>query len=236
METIMSAENALSPISSSRRVTRASEVLLLCGVTAGPLYVLVGAMQVFCREGFDPTRHALSLMSNGDLGWIQIANFIVTGLMVLACSVGMRQVLHPGRGGTWGPLLLGLYGLGLIGAGIFIADPARGFPPGTPAGPPAMITQHGLLHFVSGGLGFVGLIAACFVFSSRFAALRQPGWAAYSAATGLIFFAAFAGIASGTNKAWIIVAFTVAVVLAWLWISLVSSRLIFELRRANLDG
>jgi Protein of unknown function (DUF998) len=231
----MPADIQLAPISSSKRIARASEMLLLCGVAAGPLYVLVGSIQVFCREGFDPTRHALSLMSNGDFGWIQIANFMVTGLMVIACSVGMRQVLHPGRGGTWGPLLLGLYGLGLIGAGIFVADPARGFPPGTPAGPPATISQHGLLHFVSGGLGFLGLIAACFVLSSRFAALQQRGWAAYSAATGLVFFAAFVGVASGTNQAWIIVAFTVAVVLAWLWISLVSSRLMTELRRTNVE-
>jgi hypothetical protein len=32
------------------------------------LYVVTGAFQMLVREGFDPTRHALSLMSNGDLG------------------------------------------------------------------------------------------------------------------------------------------------------------------------
>jgi Protein of unknown function (DUF998) len=173
-------------------------------------------------------------MSNGDLGRIQIANFLVTGILVIACSKGMRQVMHPGRGGTWGPLLVGAYGLGLVGAGIFVADPALGFPPGTPAGPPATISQHGLLHFVSGGLGFLGLIAACFVFANRFAALQQFGWAAYSAATGLIFFAAFFGVASGSKKAWIIVAFTVAVVLAWLWISLLAARLMAEQRHTDV--
>jgi Protein of unknown function (DUF998) len=231
----MPADIQLAPSPSCKRIATASRMLLLCGVAAGPVYVLVGSTQVFCREGFDPTRHALSLMSNGDFGWIQIANFIVTGFMVIAGSVGMRQVLHPGRGGTWGPLLVGVYGLGLVGAGIFVADPARGFPPGTPAGPPATISQHGQLHFVAGGLGFLGLIAACFVLSSRFATLRQRGWAAYSAATGLIFCAAFFAIASGTNNAWIIVAFTVAVVLAWIWISLMSIRLMTELRRTNVE-
>jgi hypothetical protein len=204
--------------------------LLLCGVVAGPLYVVVGTIQVLTREGFDPTRHALSLMSNGDLGWIQIANFVVTGALVIAGSVGMRQVMHPGRGGTWGPLLIGVYGLGLIGAGICVADPALGFPPGTPPGPPATMTRHGMLHFVSGALGFFGLIAACFVFARRFAALHQSGWAAYSAATGLVFFSAFFGIASGSKNAWIIVAFTAAVILSWLWVSAVSARLIVESR------
>ena len=95
-------------------MTRSSNFLLLCGVVAGPLYVVAGVFQICGRVGFDPTRHALSLMSNGDLGWIQIANFLVTGLLVIACSVGMREVLHPGWGGTWGPLLVGLYGVGLI--------------------------------------------------------------------------------------------------------------------------
>jgi hypothetical protein len=227
MAKIAVTSNAAATISpSSKRMTRFSHTLLLCGVAAGPLYVVVGLIQVLIREGYDPTRHALSLMSNGELGWIQITNFLVTGLLVIACAVGMRQVLNGGRGGTWGPLLVGTYGLGLIGAGIFVADPGLGFPPGTPESPPAAISQHGLLHFVAGGIGFLGLIAACFVFARRFAALRQRGWAAYSATTGLIFFAAFLGIASGSNKAWVIVIFTAAVVLTWAWLSMVAARLI----------
>jgi Protein of unknown function (DUF998) len=56
-------------------VTRA----LLAGGGAGPLFILVGLLQAFTRDGFDLRRHPLSLLSNGDLGWIQIANFIVTG-------------------------------------------------------------------------------------------------------------------------------------------------------------
>jgi hypothetical protein len=47
------------------------------------------------------------LLSLGDLGWIQIANFVVTGALFVACAVGLRRVLHPGRAGTWGPRLVG---------------------------------------------------------------------------------------------------------------------------------
>jgi hypothetical protein len=234
MTEIAVASNAGATISpSSRRKSKSSQALLLCGVAAGPLYVVVSLVQVLTREGYDPTRHALSLLSNGEFGWIQITNFLVTGLLVIACAVGMRQILHGGCGGTWGPLLVGVYGLGLIGAGIFVADPALGFPPGTPEGPPAAISQHGLLHFVAGGLGFFGLISACFVFARRFAALQEPGWAVYSAATGVIFFTSFAAIASGTKEPWIILAFTAAVVLAWLWIGLVATRLIAEQRNTS---
>jgi hypothetical protein len=81
-------------------------------------------------------------------------------------------------------------------------------------------------------LGFFGLIAACFVLARRFAILHERGWAAFSVATGVIFFAAFFGIASGSKKAWIIIAFTLAVVLAWSWISAVSARLMIERHNA----
>ena len=59
-------------------------------------------VQAFTREGFDLRRHPLSLLSLGELGWIQIGNFVVAGLLVVAFAVGLRRVLHPGRGGTWG--------------------------------------------------------------------------------------------------------------------------------------
>jgi hypothetical protein len=110
--------------------TKWSKIFLSCGVIAGPFYIMIGLIQILTRKGFDIRRHALSLLSNGELGWIQITNFIISGLLVIACAVGIRKTLHSGRGGTWGPLLMGGYGVGLIAAGIFVPDPALGFPPG----------------------------------------------------------------------------------------------------------
>jgi hypothetical protein len=203
--------------------TNPDPILLLCGAAAGPLYVTLGVIQMLIRPGYDPTRHDLSLMSNGELGWIQIANFVITGLLVIAGAVGMGHVLRGSRGGTWGPLLVSIYGLGLIGAGIFVADPALGFPPGTPADAHE-ISGHGLMHFVSGGLGFLALIAACFVFARRFSKLKQRGLALFSVLTGIVFFAAFFGIATGaqlggTVLVFVTLAFTAAVLIAWAWLS-----------------
>ncbi|HEY7287409.1 MAG TPA: DUF998 domain-containing protein [Vicinamibacterales bacterium] len=195
--------------------------LLTLGAAAGPFYVIVGIAQILTREGFDWTRHALSLMSNGPLGWIQIANFLVSGLLVIVGAKGLRDAMPVGRGRLAAPLLVGLYGLGLVGAAFFTADPALGFPPGTPDGPPASITTHGLLHFVSGGIGFLALIAACFVMAARYAADRQPAWTWFSIATGALFFAGFAGIASGSGSRALTVAFYFAVLLAWTWLTLV---------------
>ena len=219
METARSqAPSALSP------QTRA---LLICGLIAGPFYLVVGLLQALTRPGFDLTRHDLSLLANGDLGWIQITNLVLTGVLVVAFAVGMRRTLSAGRGRTWGPRLLAVYGAGLIGAGFFIADPAFGFPPGTPADAHT-ISWHGLLHFVFGGVGFLALIAACFVLARRFAAQRQGGWAVYSRATGVIFFAAFVGIAVGSGQPWSVLGFWFGVVVAWAWVSALAAKLLTE--------
>ncbi|MFC0009158.1 DUF998 domain-containing protein [Devosia nitrariae] len=192
--------------------------LLMAGVVAGPLYVALGLFQMAIRPTFDITRHPLSIMSNGDLGWIQVMNFTVTGILTILGAIGIRRLIHPGRAGTSGPILLGLYGFGLVAAAIFPADPMLGFPPGTPAD--AMeISTTGILHFVAGAVGFLSFIAGCFVFARRFFNQDERGWGIYSVATGVIFLGAFAGIASGGGNPLFNVAFAIAVVVAWAWIS-----------------
>jgi hypothetical protein len=197
--------------------------LLTCGIVAGPLYVIVGLIQMAIRPGFDITRHSLSLLSNGNLGWIQILNFLITGLLLVVGAVGVKRVLQSGPGTKWAPLMLGLYGLGLVGASIFRADPALGFPPGTPM-ENNPISWHGMLHFVVGTIGFSGFIAGCSIFARRFISLRQPGWAWYSLITGILFLVSFFGIASG-SKGPVSVFFAIAVVLGFTWISVLLSRL-----------
>jgi Protein of unknown function (DUF998) len=80
--------------------------LLVCGVIAGPLCLAVVLVHAFTRDGFDLSRHPISLLSLGELGWIQIANFVLTGLLFVACGFGMRRALPAGRGGTWGSVRL----------------------------------------------------------------------------------------------------------------------------------
>ncbi len=232
MQKSMSKDRTSHPLTqtgqSTDAQTRRTKALLACGMIAGPLYIVVGSLQILIRPGFDPTRNDLSQMSLGSLGWIQIMNFMVTGLLVIASAVGMRRAIRGSKGGTWGPLLLSIYGLGLIGAGFFSADPGNGFPPGTPMNA-HIISWHGIVHTISGGLGFLGLISACFVFASRFASRRQWGWAAYSIATGVFFLAAFIGIASGSQQGGttlviVTLAFTAAVVIGWAWIAVMAAR------------
>src|SRR5215216_1231843 len=126
--------------SSPTTAKNSTRVLLTCGVIASPLFVIAVLVQELTRAGFDPKRHPLSLLSLGDLGWIQVSNFIVAGALVLASAVGIRRTLAGDRAGTWGPILIGTYGVGLIWGGVFSADPAFGFPIGTPDGAPDQIS------------------------------------------------------------------------------------------------
>jgi hypothetical protein len=167
-----------TPSSASEVTTRKTRALLACGIVAGPLFLVVALLQAFTRQGFDLARHPISLLGLGGLGWIQVANFVVTGGLYVACAVGMRRVLGPGRAGTWGPRLVGALGVGLIMGGVFVTDPGAGFPPGAPAGAPEQLSWHGILHNVAPVLAIDGMIVGCLVFARRFAARKQWGWAA----------------------------------------------------------
>jgi FtsH-binding integral membrane protein len=149
--------------------------LLGCGLVAGPLFIAASLTQAFNRKGFDLGLHPISLLSLGAPGWVQIANFVVCGILYVLGGVGLRQTLGQSRGGTWGPLLIGVTGVGLIIAGVFTADPGAGFPPGAPSGAPTM-SWHGLLHEFGFLLTFVAAISASVVLTRRYAAQGRRGW------------------------------------------------------------
>lgn len=210
-----------------------ARALLLGGALAGPFYLVVGLAQALTRPGFDITRHDLSVLANGDLGWIQIGNFLVTGLLVLAGAAGMRRALRGGRAGTWGPALVAVYGVGLIAAGVFIADPVAGSPPGTTSGE-VSFSWHGTLHLLCAAAGFFALIAACALLARRFAGRGEMAWAAFSAVAGAGFLAGFLGLAlvqgstRGTSAAPAVLGFWLALALVWSWMTALSVRLLRE--------
>ena len=188
-----------SDASVSRRVAGTAapaRALLACGVLAGPLFVLLIVGQAMTRDGFDARRHPLSMLSLGEHGWIQTANFLVCGLLILASVIGLRRVLEPRTlGRAWGTGLLAVYGTSLIWAGLFPTDPAYAFPPGTPDGAPVQASWHGMLHNIAPvGMG-LALSVACLVFARRFAREGRRGWTVYSvlapAAYLVLGFAAF---------------------------------------------
>ena len=148
----------------------------------------------------------------------------LTGAMTIAAAVGVRRALGPGRLSAWAAGLLGAYGACLVAAGIFRADPSDGFPPGTPPGM-GEVSWHGLAHFAVAGIGFAGLVAACFVLGTWFARNGMASWAWFSRITGVVFAGSFMALSSGSGGATTILAFTAAVALVCAWLTAVSVKL-----------
>ncbi|MGW2162000.1 DUF998 domain-containing protein [Nonomuraea sp. NPDC001699] len=213
-------------------VSRATRTLLMCGTVAGPLYIIVVLLQMLTRDGFDISRYPASMLSNGDEGWIQIANFAVSGLLFVAGAVGLHRARGPaGWGGAWGPRLVGVFGAGMIAAACFSADPADGFPPGTPVGPPTSMSTQAMLHLLVSGIAFLALIAACFAFGRRFAAASRRGWAALSLVTGALFVTAWISIFAAQGSRVANVAFALTIALSMAWASLLAAYRLASTRR-----
>ncbi len=209
----------------AQRVTRS---LLGYGVLAGVVFEASILIQGLTRHGFRVAHDDASLLSNGPLGWIQITTFVVAGAMTIASAAGMRRALAaPGdrAGGTWGPRLIAVYGAALMAAGLLRADPADGFGPGAPAGRAAQVSWHAAGHLISASIGFTALIVACFVIARYFTRERHRGLAVYSCVTGLAFLAAFAGVTTGSSSSAIVLPFYAGVLIAWIWVAVVSVHL-----------
>ncbi len=155
---------------------RSTSILVAAGIIAGPLFIVLSLSQAFAREGFDIVRHPASLLSLGDWGWIQIADFVLSGLLFIACAVGLHRALNSGIGRKWVPRLFAVLGVAMIIGGVFVADPGLGFPPGAPEGVPAEMSWHAGVHAFAPVLGFMSLNAALFILARRFGSQKQPGW------------------------------------------------------------
>lgn len=212
----------------SASINTTTRQLLVYGMITGPLFIGLAFIQVLIRLGFDLRRDAISLLSLGDLGWIQITNFVVSGVLAVALAAGMRRALLPGRASTWGPLLVATYGIGMCIGGVFTTDPSFGFPPGAPEGMPASMSWHATLHAIGFFTAFLSVIPACFVFARRFAERKQWRWTAYCTLSGLI---APALIMTGSTHMDIAgVVFFIAGIVVCSWLMAMSLSLLAETR------
>jgi len=164
------------------RVTTRS--LLTCAVVASPLWAALSLAQAAGRDGFDITRHPLSALSNGSLGWLQITNFLIAGVLLAIGAAGLRRALHGTPGSTWAPRLVRISGIGMIAAGLFVMDPVDGFLTGAPDAQAATLTWHSYAHFAAGSVTFTSLIAACYVLGRHFGRLGHRGYAIASRVAG----------------------------------------------------
>lgn len=206
-----------------KRHFRLHKLLGISGMISAPLFFTVAIIQAVTRTGFDIRRHAISTLTLGDWGWIQSANFIVTGVLVVLVSLRFRELLRRNKGGIWGPLLIGFYGIGMIVAGLFRPDPGLSFPPGAPADIPTSMSTAAAIHSFAFFTAFLCLVAACFVFARWFAAQSDRSWKIYCIATGLL--SPLLIIAGMGMNSWIGVIMGCAGLVAFGWVSALSVRL-----------
>ncbi|MFE7332079.1 DUF998 domain-containing protein [Streptomyces sp. NPDC057565] len=201
------------------RTRPAPRLLPAAGIAAGPFFLAAGLAQGLTRDGFDFTRNALSQLSLGDLGWIQVTAFLLTGLLVIGGAIATRRALRGAPGGTWAPRLLGAFGASFLVAGVFPADPGAGFPAGAPEDRVTSLSAHGTVHLLAGTVGYLALCAAFLVLARHFAARRQRGWAL---AARLVPVGVLAGFAASAAT---VAAFTIGAGLGLLGLSVVTTRL-----------
>jgi hypothetical membrane protein len=196
--------------------------LLACGVIAGPLFVVSFLVHGALKPDYDPMRHPVSSLALGPYGWVQTVTFIVAGLLTVAFAVGLAG----GRGVRQkvGAILVGLWGVGLIGAGAFVTDPVSGYPPGTRAVVKGA-TAAGILHDLFSVVAFFSLGAACFVLAGG-AGLR---WAVYSMLSGAAFLFTFFVASAGFGQDQTLVGVAgfwqrICVSIGWAWLAVLAAR------------
>lgn len=227
-ETRAQAEGSVAGIVAGRttgldRHAAVTRALLGYGMLVGPFYLAVGLLQALLRDGFDLSRHALSQLANGPWGWVQTANFTLSGLMVIAAAIGARRVL--GRPGRSVSLALGAYGGGMLAAAVFPADASLGFPPGTPEGYPTTLSTAGAMHFVAGAFTFAALAASGFLAARVMAKRQATALARLSFVAGLVVAIGFFGGVAISSLPSGILGIWVAVVVGWAWLAIFSRHL-----------
>lgn len=170
-------------------------LLLWGGIIAGPLFIIIFLVEGFVRPNYNSLRQPVSALSQGSRGWVQQFNFFSSGVLLLACAAGLYIKLSP-MGSVWGWILILLYALGLLGAGIFVTD--NGLTTQN-----SKRTRAGVLHDLCSIVVFVSLCIACFVFAHTFTTRGSPAWAVGSTIVGILYgvgFVIFARAFSPTSS------------------------------------
>ncbi|HKW59716.1 MAG TPA: DUF998 domain-containing protein [Candidatus Dormibacteraeota bacterium] len=203
--------------------------LLYAGVVGPLLFIVVFLLEGATRPGYSAWRHYVSQLATGDFGWMQVLNFLVGGMLVLAFAAGLGHALRGTRGSIGAPVLFGLFAIALLVAGVFSTDPALGYPVG--AAP--VHTVHGAIHGFAGLAAFSTLPVAAFVMAWHFGS--EPGagrWRLYSLAVGLVIIVFFIastvastmdGLGTWHNAP---TGFfqRIAIITGWTWIAMVAWR------------
>lgn len=221
--TTVTANTAVDSTAPAATRAASTRTLLACLAVSFPLWGAVSLIQAATRRGYNITRLPLSILSNGPLGWIQIANFTLCGVLAVVGAIGLRRTLSGKPGGRWTPRLVAVGGAGMFAAGLFRMDPADGFPAGTPAGTASTMSWHSDLHMLCGSVSFAAIIAACFVLGRYFSRAGDHARAIVSRVAAVIFILGDGWATVG--GAWGSLTLAIGALTGMVWVSAVAAHL-----------
>ena len=150
-------------------VQRKHRLLLALGAAGPVIFIACYLANGAAQPGYSSWHDTISVLSLARHGWIQIANFMLYGVLTLCFAAGLRR---SGAVRGWGFRLLVIAGLGLLVIGPFRTDPVLGFP----AGQASVTTATGTVHSLTSLVVFLAFPAAALVTTRR----PLGGWAAFS--------------------------------------------------------
>jgi pimeloyl-ACP methyl ester carboxylesterase/hypothetical membrane protein len=152
---------------------------LAAGIAAPVIFTTTFIVQAAFRPGYSHVADPVSALAAGPNGWVQDANFFVTGALLLMFAVGVHRSLPPTRWSAPASAFLGISGLGLALAGVFPARDATGAFATNPA------------HVTAASLSFLGAGIGLALAGSALTGRRSRALAAYTATSGAVTALAF---------------------------------------------
>ena len=106
-------------LSSQRSGSEISAIGAVAGMVGPILFTLGFVVQGLFRRGeYDPIAETVSALEAGPNGWIQQLNFLVFATLMMIFGAGLGAGLRTGRRSI-GSAVVGFWGVGLLGAGLF---------------------------------------------------------------------------------------------------------------------
>lgn len=163
------------------------------------LFIVMFLLQGPFRGAYSPLKFAVSSLSIGEYGWIQRANFMISGMLIFFGAFGFKAATPLLQQRVWIIRLMALSGVGLMGAGIFSSDAVYGYPLNEPLAL-AQFTWRGHLHDLFSMLFFIGLPVTLFKMHHRFRSAKSVFWAKYTLVSAIAMLAFFVLAAMGFKQ------------------------------------
>ena len=186
---------------------------LVAGIVGTALFVVTFLVDGLTRPGYHPVRQPVSALALSRRGWVQTANFLVSGLLIAAAAPGLQAA----TGSVWLTASVVVFGLALVASGVFPMDPMRGYPPGTPDVTPTTYSRRHQLHDYAGVLVFGSLPATALAAALN---LDDRAWAVFSgaAAAGLVVLFLWFGSAWERDSPRAGLVQRVNIIVGWAWL------------------